>query len=222
MPLPSTSTNSTTKTNILEKYNPQFEYAGALMSLLLSLQYLNLWLNAKPIDAEKILNFSGLILIEFIMIHSGVFMASVSKWISLLIFVPFYGLFVYKLYPEYGTEFLMYTYFAVILNRMRFAFFNVNPKLKKEQAMFSALSLIIYLLPLAAVLMLQDKIPYFKLTPEFLNQINFDNKDVDDDIFREKPNLAIGLGFIYFLMLSLFQFFRQWKKRKEFILTPDV
>ena len=130
--------------SIIEKYDRQFEYAGILMNVFIVYQLLQLWVFPQPTQAEKIYSMSSLMAFEFVLVHSGVFMALMPKKWSLIIFVPFYGLFAYAFNKSMPNNVILITYMFVVLNRMRFAFFNVDKKFKDRTILFSIIALIVY------------------------------------------------------------------------------
>src|SRR6476661_710044 len=72
-----------------------FQFSPIISYGLIASQYLRLWIKPGSTDNDRIADYSILILVEFIMMHSAVFMAAFSKsvvaWIALAVF---YGLFI--------------------------------------------------------------------------------------------------------------------------------
>jgi len=118
--------------NIIEKYDKPFEYAGIFMSLLIAYQFLMVWLSPDASDSSKISSMAGLMAFEFVMVHSGVFMAVMPKKISLFILIPFYGLFALAFTASIGNTDILIIYLIVVFNRMRFAFSDVSSHIKNR------------------------------------------------------------------------------------------
>ena len=65
--------------NILEKYDSAFEYFGVALKLTIAYQFWTLWYNPQIEDAPLIYNLLSLMVFEFIMVHSGIFMSASSQ-----------------------------------------------------------------------------------------------------------------------------------------------
>ncbi len=189
--------------SIVEKYNPQFEYTEALMLAILAYQYLMLWTNPGVNDATKIFQFSGLMAFEFVIVHSGAFMSVMPKKIALFFLVPFYGVFAYIFTEIIGNNTVLFIYFIAVLNRMRFAFFNVSKALKDYVMFKSALSAVIYFILLLIVAVGHNYIPELGLNPENLERINYYRLNTENGLFTDIPKTAISFGFLYYTALSL-------------------
>lgn len=190
--------------SFFEKHNLQFEYAEALMLIFLALQYLKLWLAPDVNDAEKIFQFSGLMAFEFIMVHSGVFMAAMPKKVSLFVLVPIYGLFAIAFNSIIGGSIIAYVYLITVFNRMRFAFFNASPELKKEVFGKSALATIVYFFLVVLVAIGNAWVPEFGLADENLTRIGYDDIKDHGGLFLDEPQTAISCGFLYYSILAFF------------------
>ena len=67
---------------IIERYDRQFEYAGVLMDVVIAYQFFSIWHHPTMDDLPQLGTLSLLMIFEFIMVHSGVFMAVMPKKIS--------------------------------------------------------------------------------------------------------------------------------------------
>ena len=61
--------------NIIERIDRPCEYVEVAQTALIACQYLYLWLFAGPDDAYKVYSLAILMAFEFVMVHSGLFMA---------------------------------------------------------------------------------------------------------------------------------------------------
>ncbi|TXE13059.1 hypothetical protein FUA26_04495 [Seonamhaeicola algicola] len=201
--------------NIIEKYDKPFQYGALALNLVMAYQFFMLWYQPTPNDIEKISSYITLMLFEFVLVHSGIFMAVMPKKLSLFIFVPFYGIFAlaFNSFSKDNTILILYCF--VILNRMRFAFSNV-PLQIKARVIFNAISSMgIYFVLIFVVLILQSSIPFLGLTPAFLNETNFlKNIDATGE-FIEKPHVTMCFGFLYYIGLSLVEVYFLRKKPPE-------
>ncbi len=193
--------------NIIEKYNKPFEYFSAFMYLLLAYQYFALWSQPNNYQISRIIDFSILIIFEFIMVHSGVFMSAIPKKTSLLALVPFYGVFVLAFNATTSDNNLMILYGIITFNRMRFAFADVSDQLKLNNIMFSVLSAVIYILLLFATLIGQDLIPKLGLTKDFLEYSAYLDHTSARGEFIEKPHISLAMGMFYNISIALLEIY---------------
>lgn len=78
--------------NIIERIDRPCEYVEVAQTALIACQYLYLWLFAGPDDAYKVYSLAILMAFEFVMVHSGLFMAAMPLKASIRLFIPLYGL----------------------------------------------------------------------------------------------------------------------------------
>ena len=171
--------------SIIEKYDRQFEYAGILMNVFIVYQLLQLWVFPQPTQAEKIYSMSSLMAFEFVLVHSGVFMALMPNNVILI------------------------TYMFVVLNRMRFAFFNVDKKFKDRTILFSIIALIVYFILIFVVAFSSEILPPFGLTNEFLNLSGYNklknNLGGSGGLFLDAPQTGLCLGILYYSILAIIE-----------------
>ena len=197
--------------SILEKIEPSFELVDVVMMGFMAYQYFKLWIDPQYGDAEKIFQMAGLMGFEFIMVHSGVFMAVMPRKVSLLIFVPAYGLFAWAFNDIIGGGNLVaYIYLIAVFNRMRFAFFNVNEELKNKQILRSVFAVLTYFFLLLGVAFGSKLIPEFGLNDVNLSFIGYDEAKTHGGLFLDEPQTAICLGSIYYLILALYSLPSRW------------
>lgn len=191
--------------SVIEKYDHQFKYAGVLLNLMVAYQFLILWISPSIEDPEKIKAYAMLMVFEFILVHSGVFMAVMPKKISLFVFVPFYAIFAFGLNAAMKDNTLFIIYLLVVLNRMRFAFSDVTPTIKSRIIITSILAAVSYLILAFAVVLPRDYIPTFGLNEKFLITSGYTFNKTGSGIFVDSPHIAICLGVLYYCSLALIE-----------------
>ena len=148
---------------------------------------------------------AGLMAFEFVMVHSGVFMAVMPKKISLYFLIPFYGVFALAFTASMGTTDILIIYLVVVFNRMRFAFSDVSPQIKNRTILLSILAAIAYLFLIFIIIFTNGIFGEQGLTQEFLNATSyFENLNAGGE-FLERPHTAISFGFFYYCTLALFE-----------------
>ena len=172
------------------------------LTLWVAYLFFQLWVMPSAGDIDRIYYMSILIAFEFIMIHSGVFMAAMPLKISLLVFFPLYGVFALAFNTMIPDNSIMFIYLIVVLNRMRFAFFSVSESVKMQNLGMSVYAAVVYFFLMIGVAFLSWMVPKFGLTPEFLSNAGY-NPSVKG-LFTEIPQTAMCLGFLYYIMLALF------------------
>ncbi|WP_291870559.1 hypothetical protein [Maribacter sp.] len=191
--------------HIIEKYDRQFEYFGILINLLIAYQFYAIWSNPSIHDAGVVSTLAALMAFEFIMVHSGVFMAIMPKKISLYILFPVYGLFALAFNAMTESNIILISYLLVIFNRMRFAFSDVSPALKKRAMLTSVLAVLAYFFLIFAVVFSMDFIPSLGLNKDFLEISGYNAAKTSGGIFIDTPHIAICFGLIYYCILVLIE-----------------
>jgi hypothetical protein len=170
--------------------------------------FLMVWLHPEQHDVSLINDLAILMAFEFIMVHSGVFMAVMPKKWSLFIFFPFYGLFAFAFNDSVINTNILYIYLLTVLNRMRFAFSDVSPEVRTAQMGKSAVKAMFYFLLILAVCIGNELIPKFGLTDDFLEKSNYFKTVKSSGLFVEKPYVPICMGFIYYALPVLYFIYR--------------
>jgi len=176
---------------------------GVIFKLTIAYQYWTLWYSPEIVDAPRIHNFLVLMVFEFIMVHSGVFMSAFPKKISLLIFVPFYGVFALIFTAIIDDYTILYIYMFVVLNRMRFAFANV-PAWMRDRAIFtSVMALFAYILLIFVSLF--GILPELGLNQEYVDASGFRSFTNSTGEFIDYPYKAISFGVLYYIVLAVIE-----------------
>ncbi len=193
---------------IIEKYDPYFAYLGILINVFIAIRFLSVWLDPDWNQAVYIETMAILMGFEFVMVHSGVFMAAFSKKISLYIFFPLYGLFAlcFALMID-DWKIIAFTYLFAVLNRMRFAFADVPQHIKSRNLVTSIFAVIVYFILIFIVGFGADMIPEFGLTQEYLQHSGYIDNIETGGILIDLPQTAMCLGVGYYTSLALMEFY---------------
>ena len=132
-------------------------------------------------------------------------MAAMPLKASIRLFIPLYGLFAFAVgySMREGDYTIIILYLATVLNRMRFAFFNVSKSVKQRVVRQSMIALAVYFVLTVSVVCSESVIPSFSLGAAFS----------ESGLFVEKPYVPICLGFLYYSVLSFFNFKTVWRER---------
>lgn len=101
--------------NIIERIDRPCEYVEVAQTALIACQYLYLWLFAGPDDAYKVYSLAILMAFEFVMVHSGLFMAAMPLKASIRLFIPLYGLLHLHLGIQCGRGIIQSSFFTLQL-----------------------------------------------------------------------------------------------------------
>ena len=193
--------------NIIERIDRPCEYVEVAQTALIACQYLYLWLFAGPDDAYKVYSLAILMAFEFVMVHSGLFMAAMPLKASIRLFIPLYGLFAFAFGHSMreGDYTIIILYLATVLNRMRFAFFNVSKSVKQRVVRQSMIALAVYFVLTVSVVCAESVIPSFSLGCRFFRiGILYPLKYVPEDCLLKSLMYQYVSDFcitVYFLFL---------------------
>jgi hypothetical protein len=174
--------------------------------------FLMVWLHPEQYNVSLINDLAVLIVFEFIMVHSGVFMAVMPKRYSILVFFPMFGLFAYSFNTSVIDTNIFYIYLLTVLNRMRFAFSNVSIEVRAIEIGKSVFRAILYCVLLCATALGNEFIPKLGLTSEFLQKFHYFDTIKSSGLIMEKPYIAMCMGFLYYSLPVLFFLFRIIKR----------
>ncbi|MET3019621.1 hypothetical protein [Flavobacterium hydatis] len=174
--------------------------------------FLMVWLHPEQYNTSLINDLAILIVFEFIMVHSGVFMAVMPKRYSIFVFFPMYGLFAYSFNNSVIDTNIFYIYLLVVLNRMRFAFSNVSDEVRLKEIGKSVFRAMLYFVLLFAVVLGNAFVPKLGLTPDFLDKVHYFDKIKSSGLIMEKPYIAMCMGFLYYSLPVLFFLYRIIKR----------
>lgn len=178
------------------------------MLLAIAYQYFSLWVHPSTDSALKIADFAVLMAFEFIMVHSGFFMAVMPKKISLFVLIPFYGLFAFGMNNTVSDHSILIIYGLVVFNRMRFAFSDASIAIRTRQVEKSLYSVLIYFVLTLLVAIGADYVPKLGLNKVFLNSIDYYQNLKSSGLFTEQPQTAIALGFFYYTIIAFLEVYR--------------
>jgi len=194
--------------NINFNRNSPFSFVEYGFQAYYAFVFFMVWTHPEQHPVSLINDLAILMAFEFIMVHSGVFMAVMPKKWSLFIFFPLYGLFAFGFNESVVNTNILYIYLLTVLNRMRFAFSNVSPEVRALQMGKSALKAIFYFFLILAVCIGNAIIPPFGLTEEFLEKSRYFQTVKSSGLFIEKPYVPICMGFIYYSLPVLYFIYR--------------
>lgn len=199
---------------IIERYDRPFEYLGVLLKLIIVFQFWSLWYAPQPEDVARITNLATLMAFEFIMVHSGIFMALFPKKISLYVFVPFYGLFALAFTAIMDDYTVLVIYLFVIFNRMRFAFSDVPTWMRDRAIITSIMAMIFYFVLIIASSSIP--LPKLELNETYLEAVQFSSFSDTEGTFIDEPHTAMAFGIFYYLALALFEVYLIKKFRHHY------
>ncbi|MGI9547602.1 MAG: hypothetical protein ACR2MM_10220 [Flavobacteriaceae bacterium] len=188
---------------VIEKYEKPFEYAGVLMNLFLAIQFIMLWYSPGMEQAEKIYTSVWLIMFEFFMVHSSVVLAVLPKKISFIFLFAFYGIFAWLFNRMVPGNLILYIYLILVLNRMRYAFYDVEVTIKKRTIWSSSIAFVTYIVLGLIIGFGNEYVSQFGLTEEYLSTSGYNQMITKGGFFIDRPHLGLCLGAIYYIFLSV-------------------
>lgn len=197
--------------NINLHRNSPFSFIEYAFQAYYATVFLMVWMHPEQHNVSMINDLAILMAFEFIMVHSGVFMAVMPKKLSLFVFFPMYGLFAYGFNHSVINTNIFYIYLLTVLNRMRFAFSDVPPEVRALQIGKSVAKAMFYFFLIFAVCFGNGIIPKFGLTDEFLEKSHYFDTVKSSGLFIDKPYVPICMGFIYYSLPVLYFIYRTIK-----------
>ena len=165
-----------------------------------------LWHHPGPDDAARILTLATIMAFEFVLVHSGVFMAVMPKKISLLVFIPFYGVFALAMNAMTPGNTILWLYLGIIAVRMRFAFSNPTEEAKGKNMTMSVAAVMTYFVLIFVFAFGANIIPDLGLTAEYLESSGFQTlRNGATGIFIESPQVPLAMGIVYFTLIALWE-----------------
>lgn len=161
---------------------------------------LSVWFFPEYYTVEIIYNLTIILIFEFILIHSGVFMAVFRDWRVLTLFALFYGLFALAINMSVlgDSPLILYLYSATVANRMLFGLTSRSEQERSENMGYSALMALNFMFCIFLVLILSFLVPYGGLTPEYLRSIDYYASISTGGEFPDRPHVAFAFGVLYF------------------------
>lgn len=162
-----------------------------------------LWLFAGPDDAYKVYSLAILMAFEFVMVHSGFLWQLCRSRLQYGCLFRCMDFLHSQLGIQCGGDYtIIILYLATVLNRMRFAFFNVSKSVKQRVVKQSMIALAVYFVLTVSVVCAESVIPSFSLGAAFSESASYTREVRAGGLFVEKPYVPICLGFLYYSVLS--------------------
>jgi hypothetical protein len=185
---------------------PAMAVAFALPCFGMGLRLLRVW--RRPLEVEKgrwVQLGVGVMVMEFILLHAGVFLAGAAagaeslglKLLLTLALSAFYGLFAFTIARAFRSRMLLESFLWVIGGRLFALLIGISAD---ESAMIlacSVLAFVIYLPLVVASVVLP--FPRLGITPSLAAAWRLANAS---GVWVDEPHRAIGAGAIYFLVLG--------------------
>jgi hypothetical protein len=179
--------------------------AGLATYAFLVIEMGRLWIAPDVSDVQRIQTLSVMMAFEFIMVHSGVFMAVFPKKMSLFLFVPFYAAFAFAMNAMTPGNTILYLYCAIVFFRMRFAFSDPNSEDKNRAMGMSLAAVMTYFFLVLGFAIGSEAVPELGLTQQFLIESGYIETVKGGGIFVDKPNVPMALGVVYFSLIALWE-----------------
>lgn len=179
---------------------PQFYLAWLLLQV---------WIDPASIENGAWVRLGvGLMALEFILVHSGVFIASlacakistIKKLVSFTGLALFYSAFAWAFSTSLGGMSLLKVYGFVMAGRLSFILSGVDEAAQKRAIGMSALSVLIYLLMIFASVLFSW--PEMGLTFEMVQKFYPDH---GGGLWEQEPHRAIGAAVVYFALMGFFE-----------------
>lgn len=177
---------------------------AAVPCFVLAVTLLRTWLDPMSVGNGKWVSFGvGIMVLEFVMVHSGAMMASMQKqegikqWKIILMMTGFYALFAGAM----ALAFKSWSLFGIftLVMATRWSSFIFDPHHAREDAMRrSGLSAVFYLLAVFATLFIP--LPELGMTSSVVNKVY---PDRGNGAWEANPEIALAADILYFSLLGI-------------------
>jgi len=185
---------------------------GGIPMLFLAVLLLRVWIDPMSVDNGGWVKFAAsLVLLEFILLHSGAFMAvgpliCPRRWQRLGWFLGF-GVFYFGAIAAYGQftggRYIAWLLFALITSRLLTLVIFHDKKGTILMFQRSAFGIVILLLTAAVIF-----IPWPMLG--FTEEVRLAALGSADDLLTNHPQRAIAWGIVYFFLMGIFELYMGW------------
>lgn len=174
-----------------------FDYATQLLYIAF---IITVWWFPEHFSVQTIYNLTVLFLFEFILVHSGVFMAAFARTKLVFALIPFYGIFALIINSMImGDENLIIWLYAVIVANRIISGYQVKTKEEMGKNLFySALLVLNFMLCLFSVMIFRFLVPYGGLTPQYLNEINYLYLIPQHSDYFNVPHIGMAYGTLFY------------------------
>ena len=179
---------------------------SALPDFFLAAQFLIMWIDPHIIGARFLPLYIGLMVAEFVVIHSSVFLGNVAygsgdkkfKLIAILGLAAFYSLFFLGICLALGEWYYMFGFWLLIGNRLLGVTLGQAPDGEEKAFIMRgwAASLVFYLLGVFVTLLVPQ--PQFGITDEIQSRYSLPGEGE----WTDNPHTAIAFGFFYYTMVG--------------------
>ena len=156
-----------------------------------------------------IVNLIILMIFEFFMIHTGLFMSIVvgRSWKDWLYGVLFFGSYAVTYNSAVSNNFILIIYSSMVLNRTLSGILNREKTNVEKELNIAAFNTMVYVGLIIVVACCSSIIPKLGLTGSFLKAENYYHRGIpmkDGDLL-EMPHVAMCFGALYYLVLTLIE-----------------
>lgn len=183
--------------HVIKIFFSLFDYATQFLYIAF---IITVWWFPEHFSVQTIYNLTVLFLFEFILVHSGVFMAAFSRTKFVFALIPIYGIFTLIINSMImGEENLIIWLYAVIVANRIIGGYQVKTQEEfGKNLLYSALLVINFMFSLFSVLILQFLVPYGGLTPEYLNEINYLYLIPQHSDYFNVPHIGMAYGTLFY------------------------
>ena len=211
----SDKTNSATKSLV-------FSLIGLLFNIFLIYKFLTLWTNPQVEDIDMIFNLIVLLMFEFFLIPTGMFIILARRsFLNWLFGSIFFGTFALAFNSLVKGNFILIIFVAMVLNRILFLIFNRAQTDRNKEMNKMLLIFLMYFGLVVLVAITAYFIPRFGLTETFLVSTNYMH-DIDWEFeMLNMPHISMCFGILYYLALTIVEIVSFVNKKNNVTITEN-
>jgi len=200
--------------------NSIFSLIGLLFNIFLIYKFITLWTNPQVDDFDMIFNLIVLLIFEFFLIPTGMFVIIAGRsFINWLFGSIFFGTFALLFNSLVKGNFILIIFVAMVLNRILFLIFNRAQTDRNKEMNKMLLIFLMYFGLVVLVAITAYFIPRFGLTESFLDTTNYmDDIDWEFELF-DMPHISMCFGILYYLALTIIEIVSFVNKKNNVSIT---
>ncbi|MGA3698287.1 hypothetical protein ACPAVH_20730 [Enterobacteriaceae bacterium TYF_5] len=186
------------------------------------------WCYPALFSVQTIYNLTVIFIFEFILVHSGLFMAVLARTKLIFVLIPVYSVFAFMInsFVMGDENIVLWLYAVIVANRLIGSYQAKSREAWNKNVLNSAYMTLNFLFCIFLIAMIRFIVPYGGLTPEYLDKVNYLNLIASHSEYFNAPHVGMALGTLLytipFIFLTITMFSPLYKKIKfKFIYNRE-
>lgn len=192
-------------------YSTQFLYIAFIITA---------WWYPELFKVQTIYNLTVIFIFEFVLVHSGLFMAVLARTKLIFLFIPAYAVFAFMFnsFVMGDENIILWLYAVIIANRLIGSYQIKSRNAWNRNIRDSAYMTINFLFCIFLIAIIRFIVPYGGLTPEYLDEVNYLRLIPSHSEYFNAPHVGMALGtllygipFLFIMINKLLPYYKKMK-----------